>query len=79
MRAVFGCSQSGRKLTGLSGAIQLWAKSFGVDCYHGDGVLSVRGQLGEQDSILLPSNLGLEREEYMSAYIKYSYNSLINH
>lgn len=55
-----------RKLTGLSKAVQLPADSLGIDGHHADGVFSVRGQLGEQDSSFLPTHLGLVEEEKMS-------------
>ena len=53
----------GRQLTGLSDAIKIFADSSGVDSHHIDVVFGVRGQLGKQDSGLLPSNLGLVSEE----------------
>ena len=52
-----------KRLTGLAEAVQLPADSPGVDRHHADGVFSVRGQLGKQDSRLLPSNLGLIEEK----------------
>lgn len=70
MNCQLGRTFGERQLTGLSDAVKLLADSSGIDSHHGDGVFSVRGQLGEQDSRLLPSNLGLVGEEYMSASVQ---------
>lgn len=47
------------KRTGLSGTGQLLTDSFWIDGSHTDGVFRVGGQLGKQDAIFLPTDVGL--------------------